>query len=320
MKSNYFPFTAIEGQERLKEAMVLAVTDPSIGGVLAMGEKGTGKTTVARSLSQLMDRELENFPFVDLPIGASEDRVLGSVDLEKLINEKEQVLQKGLLAQAHGGILYIDEVNLLSDHLMDLLLDAAATGGYRLEREGLSRWMESRFCLLGSMNPEEGELRPQLLDRFGLCAQVEAPKEKDTRKAIAEKRIAFDNDPDSFWTSYRDKEEALSKRILAAREALPKMEIPREVKDRVADLCIEHGVEGLRADILLIRAARASAALGDQGAVSKEDVEHVAPLVLEHRSRKGAGSSTQEGSSPDNGDPSKEESDPEKKSPLSKRL
>lgn len=320
MKSNYFPFTAIEGQERLKEAMVLAVTDPSIGGVLAMGEKGTGKTTVARSLSQLMDREDEAFPFVDLPIGASEDRVLGSVDLEKLINEKEQVLQKGLLAQAHGGILYIDEVNLLSDHLMDLLLDAAATGGYHLEREGLSRWMESRFCLLGSMNPEEGELRPQLLDRFGLCAQVEAPKEKATRKTIAEKRIAFDNDPESFWESYREKEEMLCKRILDAREALTKMELSQEVKEHVADLCIEHGVEGLRADILLIRAARASAALGEKEAVSKEDVDHVAPLVLDHRSRKDRSPSSQNGSSSGDEDSSNEEGGPEKKSPLSKLL
>lgn len=314
MKRTYFPFTAIEGQERLKEALVLAVTDPLIGGVLAMGEKGTGKTTIARSLSHLMEREGERFPFVDLPIGASEDRVLGSVDLEKLINEKEQVVQKGLLAQADGGILYIDEVNLLNDHLMDVLLDAAATGGYHLEREGISRWMESRFCLLGSMNPEEGELRPQLLDRFGLCAQVKAPGDKDTRRAIAEKRIAYDTDPEAFMNAYRGEEEALYERILRAREAFKEIELPQEVKDHVADLCIEHGVEGLRADILLIRAARASAALGERGSVTPEDVDRIAPLVLDHRSTKRDPSASRDQDPEDEGSSTPPE-EPEKKSP-----
>ncbi len=189
-----FPYAAIVGQNNFKLALELSLVDRSIGGVLVSGDKGTGKTTTVRSLSALM-REGNGFPFINLPVGASEDRVLGTVDIEKLINEKRQVLQRGLLAQANGGILYIDEVNLLPDYLTDILLDAAATGGYHLERDGLSAWQESRFSLVGTMNPEEGALRPQLLDRFGLGVDVKTPHDVAERVQIARRRIAFDSDP-----------------------------------------------------------------------------------------------------------------------------
>lgn len=261
------------------------LVDPGIGGVLALGDKGTGKTTIVRSLSQLMAGAGGNFNFINLPIGASEDRVLGSVDLEKLINEKRQEVQEGLLAQAHGGILYIDEINLLNDYLTDILLDAAAAGGYYLERDGLSLWQPSRFCLVGTMNPEEGELRPQLLDRFGLCVDIETPGDLPTRKMIVKRRVLFDRDPKKFYNEYLVNETRHRESITNAKARALEMETSDELYEYACNLSIKYQAEGMRADILLIKAGKAYAAL--QGKIKPEqaDIDKVAPLILRHRAK-----------------------------------
>ncbi|UZR99783.1 ATP-binding protein [Chondrinema litorale] len=286
MTKQVFPFSAIVGQEDFKLALILCIIDPTIGGVLALGDKGTGKTTLVRSLSNLLSDDKQQFPFINLPLGASEDRVLGNVDLEKLINDKKQVIQKGLLAQANQGILYIDEINLLNDYLMDTLLDAAATGSYFLEREGISTTFDSRFCLVGTMNPEEGELRPQLKDRFGLSVQISTPQDKEMRKAIIKNRLAFDTNPTTFIAKYQEQEEALKKEIFSAKSALFAVELNDEVISKAADLALDNAVEGMRADILLIKAARAYASFQKRNTVTEADLEKMAPLVLEHRSNK----------------------------------
>lgn len=276
-----YPFTAICGQEDFKLALTLCMIDPGLGGVLALGDKGTGKTTTVRGLSHL----LQDIPFINLPIGATEDRVLGTVKLDVLLNEKRLEIQPGLLAAAHHGILYIDEVNLLSDYLMDVLLDAAATGGYYLERDTISQWMDSRFCLVGTMNPEEGNLRPQLLDRFGLSVHIHTPTDKALRMEIVQRRVAFDTDAQAFVKKYKREEELLSARVVAAQAALQQVKMPAAVYDVVADLCIQHQVEGMRADILLMKAARAHAAYHGQSAVSEADVHTIQDFVLSHRSK-----------------------------------
>ncbi len=273
------------GQENLKLALELNLIDPGIGGVLALGDKGTGKTTIVRSLSQLMAATAEDFNFINLPIGASEDRVLGSVDLEKLINEKKQEVQQGLLAQAHGGILYIDEINLLNDYLTDVLLDAAAAGGYYLEREGLSLWQPSRFCLVGTMNPEEGELRPQLLDRFGLCVDIKTPEDLPTRKMITKRRVLFDRDSKKFYDEYRENETLYRESIINAKTKALEMESSDELYEYACNLSIKYKVEGMRADILLIKAGKAYAALQGKTQPVREDIDKVAPLVLRHRAK-----------------------------------
>jgi len=279
-----FPYAAIVGQNNFKLALELSLVDRSIGGVLVSGDKGTGKTTTVRSLSALM-REGNDFPFINLPVGASEDRVLGTVDIEKLINEKRQVLQRGLLAQANGGILYIDEVNLLPDYLTDILLDAAATGGYHLERDGLSAWQESRFSLVGTMNPEEGALRPQLLDRFGLGVDVKTPNDVAERVQIARRRVAFDGDPASFTAVYAQEQAAIRQRLLHATASLPNVQLPEAVFIYASELCLRYDVEGVRADVLLVKAARAYAALQGEDAVSAQHIDHVAPFVLRYRTK-----------------------------------
>jgi len=276
-----YPFTAICGQEDFKLALTLCMIDPGLGGVLALGDKGTGKTTTVRGLSHL----LQDIPFVNLPIGATEDRVLGTVKLDVLLNEKRLEIQPGLLAAAHHGILYIDEVNLLSDYLMDVLLDAAATGGYYLERDTVSQWMESRFCLVGTMNPEEGNLRPQLLDRFGLSVHISTPTDKALRMEIVQRRVAFDTDASAFVKRFKDDEELLAARIIAAQTVLASVKILPDIYDVVAALCIQHQVEGMRADILLMKAARAHAAYHGQAKVTKADIEAVQGFVLSHRSK-----------------------------------
>ncbi|WPQ61068.1 ATP-binding protein [Chitinophaga sancti] len=276
-----YPFTAICGQEEFKLALTLCMIDPGLGGVLALGDKGTGKTTTVRGLSHL----LQDIPFVNLPIGATEDRVLGNVKLDVLLNEKRLEIQPGLLAAAHHGILYIDEINLLSDYLMDVLLDAAASGGYYLERDTISQWMESRFCLVGTMNPEEGNLRPQLLDRFGLSVHISTPTDKALRMEIVQRRIAFDTDAAKFIKKYSDHEKMLEAQIVAAQNFLPAVTIPTKTYDVVTDLCIRHQVEGMRADILLMKAARAHAAFHGQNTIREEDVHVVQNFVLSHRSR-----------------------------------
>ncbi|CAM1343215.1 AAA family ATPase [Tenacibaculum amylolyticum] len=282
MNARYcFPFTAIIGQDDFKLCLLLNLIDPTIGGVLATGDKGTGKTTTVRALSQLMGAA---FPFVNLPIGATEDRVLGSVNLEALINQKKTIVDKGLLAKAHQGFLYIDEINLLNDYLMDVLLDAAASGGYHLEREGTSEWLDSRFCLVGTMNPEEGELRPQLKDRFGLSVQISTPKEISIRKKIALQRLEFDTNAEGFYKSILQEETAVKTKVLHAKEELTSIKISEEVQEAAAKLTIEANVEGLRADILLLKTVRAYASFLGEAETTVAMLYKIAPFVLAHRS------------------------------------
>jgi magnesium chelatase subunit D len=285
MMHKNFPFTAICGQDDFKLALLLCMIDPSLGGVLALGDKGTGKTTTVRALQSLMKNIESDFPFVNLPIGATEDRVLGSVHLETLINEKKLEVQKGLLAKAHQGVLYIDEINLLNDYLMDVLLDASSSGGYFLERDAISQWLDSRFCLVGTMNPEEGDLRPQLLDRFGLSVTIKTPTDKKIRMEIVNRRLDFDMDSNAFCRQFEDDEKRLSKMIASAKEQLSSIYASEEIKENIADKCISHQVEGLRADILLMKASRAYAALDNCSEVTVIHLEKVAPLVLNHRAK-----------------------------------
>ncbi len=284
-KMNY-PFTAISAQENFKLALILCMIDRSLGGVLALGEKGTGKTTTVRSLSNLMNRVFNDFSFINLPIGATEDRVLGSVKLDILINEKKVEIQKGLLAKANNGILYIDEINLLNDYLMDVLLDASSSGGYFLERDSISQWQESNFCLVGTMNPEEGDLRPQLMDRFGLCVEIKTPNEKAVRIEIANRRLNFDTNETAFVQQFDGNEEQLANQIKVAKTNLNAVSIPDSIHSEIAEICIEHKVEGLRADILLLKAARAYASFNNKTKVEAEDVHRIKDFVLLHRSKK----------------------------------
>ncbi|MBD0402590.1 VWA domain-containing protein [Flammeovirga sp. EKP202] len=275
---NNFPFTAIIGQESFKLALILNIIDPTLGGVLAVGDKGTGKTTLIRSLSDLMEK-----PFVNLPIGASEDRVLGHINLEKLINDKKEEVQHGLLSQAHQGFLYIDEINLLNDYLMDVLLDASATGSYHLEREGISRKLKSRFCLIGSMNPEEGDLRPQLKDRFGLSVEVKTSTSLEERTKIVQHRLAFDDDPKAFFEGFDKEQKQLFNQIISAQERLSSIELESDVLEYCSQLAIDHAVEGLRADILLVKTVRAYVAFQNRKKVTKEEVKAIQEFVLLHR-------------------------------------
>jgi magnesium chelatase subunit D len=276
-----YPFPAIVGQDSFRQALLLAAIDPSLGGVLVMGDKGSGKTTTVRALAALLP---EPSLFVNLPVGATEDRVLGSADLEQLINHRRMSVQKGLLAAAHNGILYIDEINLLNDYIMDALLDASASGGYYLERDGLSAWQDSRFILVGTMNPEEGQLRPQLLDRFGLCVTVTTPVDPAQRAEITRRRLAFDTDPDAFTLQYSGATASLRQAVSAARTLLSQVIIPDDLYKEVALLCLEQNAEGMRADILIIKAARALAASNNRTTLTLRDIGEVAPLVLAHRS------------------------------------
>ncbi|MCG8749008.1 AAA family ATPase [Tenacibaculum finnmarkense] len=282
-KQQYFPFSAIVGQDNFKLALILNLVDPLIGGVLAIGDKGTGKTTLIRSLTSLMGNQ-QKYPFVNLPIGVSEDRLLGSIDLEQLINAKKEVVNLGLMAQAHQGILYVDEVNLLQDYLTDILLDAAASGNYYLEREGISRYFKSRFCLVGSMNPEEGNLRPQLKDRFGLSVNVTTPTDVKIRQKIIKQRFLFDDSPIPFIDAYKSKDAVISKQIIKAKEVLLSIKITDEIIEYCSELAVLHQVEGLRADILLVKTARAFSAYKNATEITKKDVDTIADFVLNHRS------------------------------------
>ncbi|AUP81315.1 AAA family ATPase [Flavivirga eckloniae] len=278
-----FPFSAIVGQDHFKLALILNLVDPSIGGVLAIGDKGTGKTTLIRSLTNLMGDETA-YPFVNLPIGVSEDRLVGSIDLEQLINAKKEVVNLGLMAQAHQGVLYVDEVNLLQDYLTDILLDATASGNYYLEREGISRYFKSQFCLVGSMNPEEGSLRPQLKDRFGLSVTITTPKDVKIRQKIMKQRLAFDDDPSQFIVNYKSKDESIATQIKTAKSKLLSIKIADGVIEYCSELAIQHQVEGLRADILLIKTARAYASYKNIAEVTTKEVDSIADFVLNHRS------------------------------------
>jgi len=265
-----FPFTAVIGQDQFKTALILSVIDPSIGGVLAIGDKGAGKTTLIRSLAQLLTFDERTFPFVNLPIGASEDRLLGHVNLEELINSKKEQVQPGLLAKSHGGILYIDEINLLNDYLMDVLLDASASGSYYLEREGVSKHFESKFILIGSMNPEEGSLRPQLLDRFGLSVRITTSQSLEERMQVIENRMQYERDPKSFIETQEEDLQEIRKRILLAKQSLNDVIVSKEnLRDSVS-IALENQVEGMRADVLLIKTSRAYVAFHGRNIISSQ--------------------------------------------------
>jgi magnesium chelatase subunit D len=273
-----FPFSAIVGQERLKQALLLGVVQPSLGGVLVRGTKGVAKSTAVRALAAL----LPPLPLVELPLGATEDRVLGALHLEKALRG-QRALDPGLLAAADGGILYVDEVNLLPDHLVDVLLDAAASGVHRVEREGLSLRQAARFLLVGTMNPEEGELRPQLLDRFGLAVDVADLSDAGARAEAVRRRLAFEADAEAFRAAWQDAEAAEAERIAQARRRLPEVRVPEAVLRAISERCLAEGVEGLRADLTLCKAACAWAAYRGRAEVEAADVEAVAEFALAHR-------------------------------------
>lgn len=274
-----FPFAALIGQTPLQQALLLAAIDPGLGGVLVSGPRGTAKSTAARALAEL----LPEGQLVNLPLGASEDRLIGTLDIETVLRDGSVRFSPGLLAKAHRGVLYVDEVNLLPDALVDALLDAAASGVNTVERDGVSHSHDASFVLIGTMNPEEGELRPQLIDRFGLMVELQNCFEAQVRQQIVKARLAFDLDPQGFCAGYTQQQETYVQRIRAAREALPQLDFDDAVHAHVSTLCIDAAVDGLRADLVMLRAARALAALEQAAAVTTEHVERVAEVVLVHR-------------------------------------
>ena len=312
-----FPFTAIVGQEDMKLALLMTALDPKIGGVLVFGDRGTGKSTAVRGLADLLPHirvhegcrynynpesssELAMYhaggglakiitkptPVVDLPLNASEDRVCGALDIEKALTKGEKAFEPGLFAKAHRGFLYIDEVNLLEDHLVDLLLDVAASGVNVVEREGLSVRHPAKFVLVGSGNPEEGELRPQLLDRFGLAVDVVASRDVAERILVVRRREAFERDPDGFIAQYENDNLAVRRKIKKGQALIAEMETPDSVVEAGAILCMRLGIDGMRGELTLMRAARAKAALEGRASVERSDVLSIAPMVLRHRLRR----------------------------------
>ena len=314
-----FPFSAIVGQEEMKLAILIAATDPGVGGVLVFGDRGTGKSTAVRALAALLPpmravvgcryrcdpaapvlcsecearkrngplkSEAAAVPVVDLPLGATEDRVVGALDLERALAQGVKAFEPGLLARANRGFLYIDEVNLLEDHLVDLLIDVAASGENVVEREGLSVRHPARFVLVGSGNPEEGELRPQLLDRFGLSVEVRTPQELALRVEVVKRRDAYERDPLAFGKTWAREEARVRKQVGAARTRLPEVGVPDAAIERAARLCMALGTDGLRGELTLIRAARACAALQDQPEVGDAQLRQVAAPALRHRLRR----------------------------------
>ncbi len=312
-----FPFTAIVGQEEMKRALLIAAVDPSVGGVLAFGDRGTGKSTTVRALAALLPQMsvVQGCPYncapdftaglcpactqgdeahvtsvpvpvIDLPLGATEDRVLGALDIERALAEGVKAFEPGLLARANRGFLYIDEVNLLEDHLVDVLLDVAASGENVVEREGISIRHPARFVLVGSGNPEEGELRPQLLDRFGLSVEVRTPEDVATRIEVVKRRDAFERDPAGFIASWAKDEAKLRRQIVSARNRLARTSVPDAALDRAARLCLALGTDGLRGELTLMRAARALAAFEGETSVTDQHLRVVAPSALRHRLRR----------------------------------
>lgn len=309
-----FPFSAIVGQDEMKTALLIAAIEPRIGGVMVFGDRGTGKSTAARALAALMPpipvvagcrygcepavpaacpdpctpgkATKQAVPFVDLPLGATEDRVIGALDLERALRSGEKAFEPGLLAKAHRGFLYVDEINLLEDHLVDLLLDVSASGENLVEREGLSVRHAARFVLIGSGNPEEGELRPQLLDRFGLSVEVRTPESIEERIAIMRRCGEQETDPEGFAERWREADAAILKQIAAAQRRLPAMEVPEAVLEDAARLCSAVRADGLRGELTLMRAARAFSALNGARKVRREHLLAVAPMALRHRLRR----------------------------------
>lgn len=284
-----FPFAAILAQAAMKLALLLNAVNPAIGGVVIRGQKGTAKSTAARGLRALLPSLSDGRkpPFVDFPLGATEDMVVGTIDFEAAIRDGRVAFQPGLLARAHLGVLYIDEVNLLDDHLVDSVLDASDSGETIVEREGLSLRHPSRFILIGTMNPEEGELRPQLLDRFGLAVSIEGESDPRTRVDLLKRREAFDLDPDGFATRFRPEEADLARRIAEARRHLPEIVVPSHLVTFISEICQRNHVAGHRADIVMERAARAHTAWQGRMQVTADDIVAVAPMVLLHRMRSG---------------------------------
>ena len=320
-KRRVFPFTAVIGQEEMKLALLLNVIDPRIGGVMIMGDRGTGKSTTIRALADLLpeievvagdpynsspvDPDLQSsdvrqrldqgdqlmtepkqVPMVDLPLGATEDRLCGTIDIEKALSEGVRAFEPGLLAKANRGLLYVDEVNLLDDHLVDVLLDSAASGWNTVEREGVSVRHPARFVLIGSGNPEEGELRPQLLDRFGMSVEVRTVRDPELRVQVVDQRTAFDSDPDGFNTAVEANQNALQQRVVDAQKRLDQVTIDDDLRLRISAVCGELDVDGLRGDIVTNRAARALAAFEGREEVSEDDIARVASCCLRHRLRK----------------------------------
>jgi magnesium chelatase subunit I len=316
-----FPFAAIVAQDELKLALTVCAVDPGIGGVLAFGDRGTGKSTAVRALAALLPpmsvvdgcaygcdpalprawcsdcrarldaarkpkSRLAPVPVVDLPLGATEDRVVGALDLERALSQGIKAFEPGLLARANRGFLYVDEVNLLEDHLVDLLIDVAASGENVVERDGLSVRHPARFVLVGSGNPEEGELRPQLLDRFGLAVEVRTPEDLATRVEVVKRRDAFERDPQGFTEQWAGTQDAARKKIVAARKKLDAVTVPDAALERAARLCIAVGTDGLRGELTLVRAARALAAHEGAKAVGDAQLKRLAGPALRHRLRR----------------------------------
>ena len=283
-----YPFSAVVGQDDLKLALILVTIDPTIGGVLIRGERGTAKSTTARGLSALLPAREDGTeaPFVELPLGATEDRVIGSLDVAAALRDGRTTLRSGLLARADGGVLYVDEVNLLPDHLVDLLLDSAASGRVTIERDGVSASEAARFILVGSMNPEEGELRPQFLDRFGLAVDVRAPAEACLRTATVRARLEFDADPARFARLHEAGQETLREELVAARRRLLQVTLDDSRLAQAAALCAQMHIDGLRGDIVVAKAARALAAWEEAAEVDDGHLRRAAPFALSHRRRR----------------------------------
>jgi magnesium chelatase subunit I len=321
MTTLYFPFSAIVGQDEMKLAILCAAVDPRIGGVLVFGDRGTGKSTAVRALAGLLPKmravigcrygcdpaanapactdcaalkaagkaiksRLIPVPVVDMPLGATEDRVVGALDLEKALTAGVKAFEPGLLARANRGFLYIDEVNLLEDHLVDLLIDVAASGENVVEREGLSVRHPARFVLVGSGNPEEGELRPQLLDRFGLSVEVRTPQDLASRVEVVRRRDNFETNPAAFIERWHKDDDKVRRRLVAARERLADVAVPDSALERAAQLCMALGTDGLRGELTLIRAARALAALEGDATVGDSHLRSIAKPALRHRLRR----------------------------------
>jgi magnesium chelatase subunit I len=312
-----FPFSALVGQEAVKLSLMISAVDPGVGGVLILGDRGTGKSTAIRALASLLPpmqsidgcayhRAPDEFPdcdceacsrgtadvasravpVVDMPLGVTEDRVVGAFDIEHALNTGEKRFQPGLLADAHRGFLYVDEVNLLEDHIVDVLLDVAASGVNVVERDGISARHPARFVLIGSGNPEEGELRPQLLDRFGLSVEVHTPTDVEERMQVVMRRGEFDLDPQRFVEQWQQQEAKVRRRIVSARKGLAQVDISDDMRETVSRLCIELNTDGLRGDLTLLRAARAAAALQGAPAVAQTHIVQVASMALCHRLRR----------------------------------
>lgn len=316
-----YPFSAIVGQEEMKKGLLLNAINPKLSGILIRGEKGTAKSTAVRALASLLPeidvvagcpfncdpddittmcagcrerlnagedlpRARRKMRVVDLPVSATEDRVVGTLDIEQALRKGEKHFEPGVLAQANRGILYVDEVNLLDDHVVDVLLDSAAMGVNTVEREGVSFTHPANFILVGTMNPEEGELRPQLLDRFGLCVNITGIMDPELRVEVIKRRAAFEEDPERFIRQWEEEEERVRRQIVAAKKLLPQVEIPEEILYLIAKIAVEMGVDGHRADLVMMKAAKTMAALADRTEVTRDDVHQSVNLALLHRMRR----------------------------------